>query len=112
MSVTTGDFNQDISDLTKSNDPLGLHSTIEPIKSLYYQGLSHYRGKNTASNKGEGPLHDVILHYFKLNFTHINRNADGKNDQTKSKNLPTLQVNNPTISHSFSSDNFIRNTIF
>ena len=105
MWDTFHDFNEDILELTQSNDPLSLNSTVEPVESYHTTKASATTEVETQlKTKMAEPIHYAIPHYLKLNTININNNVDsaGKDAQATSNTTPTLQVNIPTISHSLS----------
>ena len=89
MLITFGDFDNEISELIESKDPLGLNTDTER-----YQTAKSKVPLQTPSETKMEEYHDVILHYLK-SAVNVNNSAD--TDQT-TKTSPTLQVNIPNIS--------------
>ena len=101
MSNSFGDFkNNEILELIKNKDPLGLNSDIERCKTA----ISEAPLMPSDETKMQ---YDAIPHYLK-SATNLNNSADTNTDNTS----PTLQVNNPIIRpiHSFSTGNLSRST--
>ena len=100
MSITFGDFNENISGLIRSKYPLDLNSDIRSYQTPDSKAKTEIElwpeAKMEDSKMEES--YDAIPHYLRASIVNVNNNANSKEqDQTRSKTLPILRVNIPKL---------------